>query len=449
MKTKYIAIITGAVFVITVTMVCMMQKASADETSKQPRTKQKQIIAAKHSSGSEPVSEPAAKKANSHKTIAIKKKIKPTLQKVPQIIQQPAVTVAKPQSTLFSTNYLEAQEFNLPFNTDTEIVAKEGMKVSIPANAFVTKSGKPVNGRIKFEVKEAFTPQDIVMANLVTKKGKDLLESGGMFYLNATSNNEELVVAEGKKLGIEVPTPTKEKGMELYKGLQTESGLDWTEPLAMNDDELVLKEKPLLAEAKIATRTIYNDDVIVTGSENTVNSGKKIGRIKEKAIDKIAVKRDSLGWIAGITKTDGMMGGNNNHFSEDHALSYLMQTNRMGWANIDRLCSDPRSRRVNFVTMVENNTSYQNVYISMLFKSKRIYLPGYQKADGTYSFTHGDYEAPVLPVGETAFIMVSAYKNNEHFFSMQQIEISDNTAVTLSPVKATEDEIKAEVNKSL
>lgn len=322
-----------------------------------------------------------------------------------------------PKSMLFSTDYLETQTFAIPCNRDTEIVAKAGMKITVPAEAFVDKTGRPANGRICLQVKEAFSASDIVLANLVTKKGKDLLESGGMYYLNAMSSHDTLAVAPGKYLNIEVPTPQKEDGMELYKGLPTAAGLDWTEPVAMNNTPQTAPVQQAVAVLKVHT------------------SDKKAGTKKAKKME-----IDSLGWMTGNTF---------NNFTEDKHLKYLMTTNRMGWANIDRLYHDPRSRQVYFVTTVENSKGYDKLYISMMFKSRRIYLPGYQKADGTYSFTHGDYEEPVLPVGEQAIVMVSAYKNNEHYFSMQTVLIDDVMKVNLVPQLTGEEDIKAQINKSL
>ncbi len=323
-----------------------------------------------------------------------------------------------PKSTLFSTDYLETQTFIIPCNRDTEIVAKAGMKITIPAEAFVDKTGRGANGRVCLQVKEAFSASDIVLANLVTKKGKDLLESGGMYYLNAMSNRDTLAVAPGKYLHIEVPTPQKEEGMELYKGRPTAAGLDWTEPVAMNNipQATPVQQAPPAQKAHDVTR-------------------KKAGTQKAKKVE-----IDSLGWMT----SDAF-----NAFKEDTQLKYLMTTNRMGWANIDRLYHDPRSRQVYFVTTVENNKGYDRLYISMMFKSRRIYLPGYQKTDGTYSFTHGDYEEPVLPVGEQAIVMVSAYKNNEHYFSMQNVLIDDVMKVNLVPQLTKEEDIRAQISKSL
>jgi hypothetical protein len=164
--------------------------------------------------------------------------------------------------------------------------------------------------------------------------------------------------------------------------------------------------------------------------------------------------KDSLGWLPQVNPEVEWIGNlsaipGNNTFSQDTKLAYLMTSNRLGWANIDRLYHDPRSRRITFVTDVENKEEFENVYITMLFKSQQVYLPGYQKKDGTYSFTHGDYEEPVLPVGESAAIMVSAYKGGQQYFAVKNVTINNKMNVLLTPVPMDAKEIEQQVNNSL
>lgn len=336
------------------------------------------------------------------------------------------------------------QTFQIDASRDTLLTGTAGTRIRVPAQAFVTAAGQPVTGRITLQLKEAYSPADIALAGLFTKKGNQLLESGGMYYLNAIHDKQNLSVAPGKQLALSIPTPVVAQNMELYEGLPTVSGLDWASPVALNPGP---QQAPLVANAQAQNANAENAQG--DGPPIRKEGGK---RMKVRREARGVIIKDSLGWIYRGQVVQANMNdfpAGNNCFSEDKKLRYLMQTNRMGWANIDRLYADKRCSQVEFVTEIKNNADYDHVYISMMFKSQRIYLPGYQKLDKTYSFTHGDYEEPVLPLGETALVMVSAYKNKQQYFVLRQITITSRMSLVLEPLAATDEEIKAIVTKSL
>jgi hypothetical protein len=338
-----------------------------------------------------------------------------------------AAAPVKPDNKLFSLDYLKMQEFTIDTKRDTQLLAAGGMKVSIPAKAFTYKNGKEVEEKVTIQLKEAFTPEDIVLAGLVTKKGEELLESGGMYYINAVCNKEDLAVAKEKTLAIEVPSPTKEKGMELYEGKQTRSGLDWANPMAMN------KEEQLLTAASADAAIQFN----IKPGLNTISKSKP-GKVN-------TISKDSLGWLQ---KGEGVLANyypDYGKFQQDAQLtSYVLSTSRLGWGNIDKLYSDPRSRPVAFDAEVENNGEFDQVSVSMLFRSKRVYLHAYQRTDGSFSFMSG-----MLPVGEKAVMMVSAYKNGQQYFTLEKVTIGDNMTVKMVPQLMAAEQVKQQINNSL
>ncbi|MGZ4034829.1 MAG: hypothetical protein ACXVP4_08200, partial [Bacteroidia bacterium] len=84
--------------------------------------------------------------------------------------------------------YLPLQSFELNNEKDTVVETADGIVFAIPANCFLDANGNPVKGSIQLEVKEALKAADIMKAGLNTKSGDKLLETGGMFYLNARQN---------------------------------------------------------------------------------------------------------------------------------------------------------------------------------------------------------------------------------------------------------------------
>jgi len=84
--------------------------------------------------------------------------------------------------------------------------SKRGTFVIVPPNAFVNKDGTPVTGDVDVKLTEIFTPSEIILSGIpmnVSDKGtiKPFI-SDGMFDIQATCNNQEVKIAEGKALTV-------------------------------------------------------------------------------------------------------------------------------------------------------------------------------------------------------------------------------------------------------
>ncbi|EDP70973.1 hypothetical protein FBALC1_00777 [Flavobacteriales bacterium ALC-1] len=108
-----------------------------------------------------------------------------------------------------------------------EITLKEGTKISIPKNAFVDeKTGKSVSGKIDIDIKEYYELSDILLANLSTKSDDELLETGGMLYIEASKNGSKLNLKPNKELGIVFNNSGKEN-MQLFEGEKVNDNINW------------------------------------------------------------------------------------------------------------------------------------------------------------------------------------------------------------------------------
>jgi cytochrome c2 len=129
---------------------------------------------------------------------------------------------------------LDAQVFTLNPLRDTIIETQKGIVISIPAGSFLNKFGEIPEGRIDLEVKEAMTPLDIMKAGLNTMSNGELLETGGMFYINARDGEENLTINQSKPLNANVPVNNNKKDMMLFKGERKADGsINWIDPKPM------------------------------------------------------------------------------------------------------------------------------------------------------------------------------------------------------------------------
>lgn len=127
--------------------------------------------------------------------------------------------------------YLPLQSFELNAEKDTVVETTDGIVIAIPANSFLDANGNPAKGTIALEVKEALNAADVMKAGLNTKSGDKLLETGGMFYINARKDGKSLNIDPENPLYAEIPSEETKPGMQLFEGKRLPDGtLDWINP---------------------------------------------------------------------------------------------------------------------------------------------------------------------------------------------------------------------------
>lgn len=133
------------------------------------------------------------------------------------------------------------------------------------------------------------------------------------------------------------------------------------------------------------------------------------------------------------------------------AVNYVFAANRMGWANIDRLANFSNSRAVKFEVLVnELKGRKNNAYIALAVPRRNMFLPGYQKGNGNYAFTHGDFEhLSTLPLGDSALIVMTLETKSGLRFAVQPIQLGERTMEELTLVEGTKKEMIAALTAEL
>jgi hypothetical protein len=98
----------------------------------------------------------------------------------------------------FNKNGAALQTYSAMAPGYIRITAAKGTTVSFPENAFVTMNNTPVSGEVMIEVKEIYTPADMILSNTPTTSNGLPLESGGAFFVQAMQNGQALKLAPGK-----------------------------------------------------------------------------------------------------------------------------------------------------------------------------------------------------------------------------------------------------------
>ncbi|MCH2042944.1 MAG: OmpA family protein [Saprospiraceae bacterium] len=147
-------------------------------------------------------------------------------------------------------------------NRDTIIEGAKGTMIFIPAQSFQLKGGGDVaSSQVEIMLEEAYTYQDMLLANLGTISNGEMLETGGMIYLEGrTKDGQELEIKEGESLRITMPSEKPlAKDMQLFVADrphgETAEEINWNatnEPFESSYDE----DPPVFAFAETGLTNI-------------------------------------------------------------------------------------------------------------------------------------------------------------------------------------------------
>jgi len=127
-------------------------------------------------------------------------------------------------SALESINKSQVFEIN-PSQPNT-VVGKSGTILLIPENSIVDQNGNVVPKNVFIEIKENFTKSDFIASNLQTMHNDKILESLGMVFLSANDKNgNELKIATGKSIRLQIPQKGIKEDAKIFLGNREESGL--------------------------------------------------------------------------------------------------------------------------------------------------------------------------------------------------------------------------------
>jgi cytochrome c2 len=109
-------------------------------------------------------------------------------------------------------------------------LSESGVLLSITDNSFLL-NGKPYAGEAIVQWQEAQKASDIVKAGLSTKSGDKLLETQGMFSLNAFTPDGKKLQLTDEGVYVQVPVDELKKDMLLFTGIPGKNGtIDWQDP---------------------------------------------------------------------------------------------------------------------------------------------------------------------------------------------------------------------------
>lgn len=224
---------------------------------------------------------------------------------------------------IFSSWNKGSQYFEVFAQEEIVIKGREGTQVTFPKNSIVRKNGERMNGKVKIELKEFYKKSDMLLANLTTVSGKEILETAGMVYLKVTSLDEELTVKEDQEITLQMAPGGDKNRMQTFNGQVHSDLVDWV---------------PYTSTVTVLT--------------------------------------------AGESVDDDRFKGDGSYSREKEAADALIITSsKLGWINCDRFYKYPNKTQL----LVEIDTAYKPV-LRLVFKDMNSILPAYYNQNGKMSF---------------------------------------------------------------
>ncbi|MFA9389697.1 MAG: energy transducer TonB [Prolixibacteraceae bacterium] len=172
---------------------------------------------------------------------------------VPVILVEPVK--ALPKDTIHVADIYKKfnktpQSFSILANRDTTILCDEGTTIKIKAYSFITEEkGNEVSGEIQIKVQEYYKVDEMIQSNLSTSSDNELLETGGMLYISARSEDGICILKKGRSIDIGFPYSKKEEDMALFSGEWTNHKINWkladTASSAGKTDAVVITATPV------------------------------------------------------------------------------------------------------------------------------------------------------------------------------------------------------------
>ena len=376
---------------------------------------------------------------------------------------------------------------------DTKIKLKEGTILKFPARTFifdVTK--KEVKTPVTLLAREFYKNSDILTAMITTRSEREILETGGMVYLEASAEGKSCIPAPGKSFELRFPYPGDTKGMRLFAGYKDENGkISWKPAATEPSGEIftVVENQPEYpgGEAALYANFINNIRYPREAKDSGVSGTVFLTFIVEKdgTCPDIRVLRDIGGgcgeeairvlkmmppWNPGKQRgipvrvqltlpvrfildgswgsagpagqANGRLNFHNSTYkplprqiNQESTYSCILRSGKLGWLNCDRyiIFSNP------LITFSIEDDHPEESDMAMIYRNVRVVLTPSWIRNGKFAF-------PGVPQNEKVTIVATRHSQNRLFLATRETVISASPEPQLDFKEVTEKQYRTAID---
>lgn len=303
-----------------------------------------------------------------------------------------------------------AQTFNVSASKPTQVKGKRGTIISVNPSDLETVDGKLVGKNIQIELRELTGQQQLLRTNAQTVSNGQLLVSGGAYYINMTSNSQQLKLKDGKSLSVVFPKLT-DKEMALFYGPRDSLGqINWQKA----NETLTAKQLKQQAQTDVTKKTVKKKsdidaifDYIESGDTTTTQEEREQYAKRER------------------------------NFRVEQKLYEAVNIQSFGWINVDRFLEV--ENRTEFFVRVNPSDSVVNANVYLVFKDINSVTQQYYY-QGTAKDNSVKFEG--LPVGYKTRLIAYTVKDEKAYAFASDLTISKNQKLDIAFKPVTEQEFK-------
>lgn len=396
--------------------------------------------------------------------------------------EKPNIQVQTTLESDFKTIDQGFQSFELNTSLDTTLICKQGTVLTIPRSSFLIASNlAEVTGAITLQVKEYYSISDILSARLTTHSGDNILETGGMLFIQASSDGELCKLKDSSPIEISFPFAEKKDSMYLFTGSWINKKIDWEKlseqnaPLEDKLEEAIFKGnierffsintafEDSLSDRNINERVLIDFEISEIGKASILKirntKDEIVKKIITKAFDKMPLwkpaKRNGSSikstktlpviFLYDERKTDNTVFKDNfeNTFTDTTInttkasviRSYIFSTSKLGWINCDRFLNSQKPKTDFYVSC----GNYTDIDIKLVFHSFKSVLDGY--------VTNSICRFQGIPANENVTVVVIKKINDRTFVSLTECNTSTTKLNNLNFESVTMEKLKQKLQQ--
>lgn len=300
-----------------------------------------------------------------------------------------------------------SQKFKVSATKPITIKGKNGTTIFINPSDLEMENETPMGTNIEVELKELLNQEQLLQNNAQTVSEGKLLVSGGAYYINMTSDGQQLKLKKDKTLSVGFPKITDNE-MSLFYGQRNSLGkIDWQKSemkFVSSDIESAKAKLGNPAPNPTAVMPYRANSVQAILADSLAREGKQLSSKEIKEIQEI--EKDNSKVVNQVYET--------------------IQLKQLGWINCDRFLEISNKTNLQFEFNSKDSVIVANVYL--IFKDiNSIIENSYFSFKGkTFNSSFDD-----IPVDSKVKLIAFSQKNGQLYSYVSEFTITKNLKVKI------------------
>ncbi|MBL7808585.1 MAG: hypothetical protein JNN28_12245 [Saprospiraceae bacterium] len=297
----------------------------------------------------------------------------------------------------FLKRYEEPSQFySVTIALQSKVTGKNGTVLYINPDDLAAENGQPIGKNIEVELKELSNQRQLLSANAPTVSNGQLLVSGGAYFINLTSEGQQLKLKEGKTLSVEFPKLASEEMYLFYGQRDTLGQLNWIQ----SGQKFETLPPPRVASIEQRAEMPFS---LIDSSRRRAQNKRPLTEEEKKAFEARVVNA-----------------------SFHDKLYKIVKLNQLGWINCDIFYKTPNTTSLQYAFNAED--SIVSAYVYVVFKNMNSVMQG-----SYFSLDHSDMGSNFqnVPLGAKTQIIAFSIKNGIIYAYNADLTIHANERITI------------------